>query len=145
MTLRRLEDLYRAQVRQIARPLPSDYWPSADFVERIRFLFAEERKHRRRVDQAVRQFCESKQWPTLPTPGLVFLVGMRLMSAAGLTRVLRIGTPPLKWCETDARAQHQWLLLQTWRWRSDEWLRLEAISSLTGTLYAEPAPTPKQN
>jgi hypothetical protein len=135
------------QLPLIAKPLPPDYWKDSDWQSRVHQLFADEERLKPAIDRTMRQFCERLSWPDLPAGPLNFLVGCRLMSARGLLEILlvepRVIQEPHGVTDCELRA---WLFLDTWnQWRADEFLKLQALASLSGTLYRLPPLPPKSN
>lgn len=139
MTLEAAGQLCFDQVPLILKPLPLGYWPTPDWQDRIRFLFAEETRHKKTVNAAMRTFVATRQWPHLPVGSPTFLACVRLQEAVALVHILRAGTPPVTAHGSSDSRLLTWLLLETWnQWSWQPRLKLEALSSLSGVLYEKP-------
>ena len=129
------------QVPLLAKPLPANYWPGTEWQARVRFLFEEETKHKRIVNQAMREFSETRHWVTLDAGSPTFLACCRLLCASDTVNILLAGNPPVTLHERDGSRLLAWLLLHQWneqRW--DTYLKLQALSSYFGgsCLYGKP-------
>lgn len=147
MTWEEANQLLVEQQPLIAKPLPHDYWHSQAWQARVHQLFADEQKWKPTIDATMRQFAAQRTWPELPAGPLNFLVGCRLMCARSTLEILLVEPSVVHAARgaTDC-ALLEWLLLATWNeWRWDEFLKLQALASLSAVLYALPPLPPTQN
>lgn len=152
-----LEGFCHEQHRKIARPLPPLYWADyPDWQSRVHHLFAEEAKHKTKLNAIMKRACDEGSWSGVYNRGgsLNFLCGARLLCAADTIRIILTSEPWRVLRDTPSRQEGwwdalRWLLLDSWNeWRWDTFLKLQALRSLSGdgdTFYGLPELPPKFN
>lgn len=141
------------QVPLVAKRLPLNYWQNTtDWQQRVRLLFADEKRLKPKIDEIMRRFSALRTLPELPAGILNFLVCARLMCACDTVNILlaaeathRLVPDPIGKADEVILG---WLLIEIWNeWRWDSFLKLEALRSLGGdnSFYNPPALPPHFN
>jgi hypothetical protein len=140
MTWKEAGILLDRQVGEVLLPLPNRYWENCPHWEqRVRKLFAEEERLRAEAEEIVLRFCTGGGWRIMLPGSLSLLVMTRVLAGSATAQMLAESCGVVREYEGPDSKLLIWLLRDCWNaWRWDEYLKMQALASYGGPLYAAP-------